>query len=62
MGRLIFPKTETVKLPPAADPEPIPELTVDTDETAKGRKKVSRAETIITGELAPATTKKTLLG
>ena len=61
MGRLLFPKTETVKLPPVADPEPIPELTVDTDET-KGRKKVSRAETIITGELAPATTKKTLLG
>ena len=58
MGRLLFPKTETVKLPPVASPEPIPEL----DETQKGRKKVSRAETIITGELQPVTTKKTLLG
>ena len=62
MGRLLFPKTETVKLPPVADPEPVPELTVDTDETKKGRRKVSRAETIITSELQPVTTKKTLLG
>lgn len=61
MGQL-FSSPKTVKLPPVADPEPIPELTVDTDETKKGKKRPSRGETIITGELAPVTTKKTLLG
>jgi len=60
MGNL-FGSQKQVKPPPVPDPEPIPELSIDTGET-KRKKRSSRAETIITGELVPQTTKKQLLG
>ena len=60
MGNL-FSSQKQVKPPPVPDPEPIPELSVDTGDTKK-KKRASRSETIITGELVPQTTKKTLLG
>ncbi len=60
MGNL-FSSPKSVKLPPVTDPEPIPELSVDTGETEKKKRK-SRSETIVTGELEPVTTKKFLLG
>jgi len=60
MGNL-FSSQKQVKPPPVADPEPIPELSVDTGDTKK-KKRASRSETIITGELVPQTSKKTLLG
>ena len=61
MGGL-FSKPKSPKLPPVPAPEAIPE-TASPEEQRKFRKKRSgRAETIITGELAPTTNKKTLLG
>ncbi len=60
MGNL-FKSQKTVKPPVLLPEEPIPELSVDTGETQK-KKRVSRAETIVTGELEPVTTKKFLLG
>lgn len=60
MGNL-FGSQKQVKPPPVAPVEPIPELSVDTGDTKK-KKRASRSETIITGELVPQTTKKTLLG
>ena len=50
------------KLPPVPDPEAIPELPEEagTDETKPRRK--SRKELIVTGDLAPETRKKRLLG
>lgn len=60
MGGL-FSSPKSVKLPPVPDPEPIPELSVDTGETKK-KKRTGRSETIVTGELEPVTTRKFLLG
>jgi hypothetical protein len=60
MGNL-FSSQKQVKPPPVPEPEPIPVLEEDVGETKK-KKRPSRTETIITGELVPQTTKKTLLG
>lgn len=59
MGGL-FSSPKTVKAPALPDLEQIPEIGIDTDTTR--RKRRGRGETVITGELAPETTKKTLLG
>lgn len=57
MGGL-FKKPETVKPPTVPDVEAIPTVG---DKPARKRRR-GRGDTILTGELEPATTKKTLLG
>ena len=61
MGGL-FSSPKTVEPPTVPDPEPIPEIGIDTDKKPSRRKHRGRTETVITGELEPVTTKKTLLG
>lgn len=59
MGGL-FKSPETIKAPIVPEPEPIPTVG-DVDKPARKRRR-GRGETILTGELEPVTTKKTLLG
>lgn len=59
MGQL-FSSPKTVKTPVVPEAEAIPEIGIDTED--KTRKRRGRSETVITGELEPVTTKKTLLG
>ena len=60
MGRLFSkPKTKTPVLP---EEEVLPTTIPDDPSQAKRKKHRGRSETIITGELEPVTTKKTLLG
>lgn len=60
----MFSSPKSVKMPPIPEPEPepLPELTIDEDTKGKRKRYKGRSDTIITGELEPVTTKKTLLG
>jgi len=64
MGGLFGSKPKPVKAPPVPDPAPIPEVSDDTSDEAmrKAVKESSRAKTKITGNLAPVSQKKRLLG
>jgi hypothetical protein len=59
MGGL-FGKPKVVSAPPVPPPAPIPEIDMEAPRRTKRTR--GRRETIITGELEPVTTKKTLLG
>jgi len=59
MGQL-FSSPKSIKTPPVPDPEPIPEIGKEDKNTRKRRS--GRTDTILTGELEPVTSKKTLLG
>jgi len=63
MGGL-FSSPKSVKAPPVAKTEPLPEVMEGAEDEAKkrARRRKGRRETFITGELAPEPTKKTLLG
>lgn len=65
MGGL-FKSPKTVTPPPVPEPEAIPtvtsEVSPEAKPAAKKKRRRGRAETILTGELEPITTKKTLLG
>jgi hypothetical protein len=60
MGNL-FSSPKSLKLPVVEEEPPITEDEIAGEESKKKRRK-GRAETIITGDLEPITTKKTLLG
>jgi hypothetical protein len=60
MGQL-FSSPKSIKLPPIPEPEAVPQLSGEEEEKPR-KKRRGRTETIITGELEPVTTKKTLLG
>lgn len=57
MGGL-FKSPKTAKAPPVPDVEAIPTV----GDVKKPKRRRGRGETILTGELEPVTTKKTLLG
>ena len=60
MARGLFGSPKSVTAPPVPEPEPIP-TAGDVDRPVR-KKHRGRSETVITGELEPITTKKTLLG
>jgi len=51
-----------VKTPPIAPPEAIPDVSPETEEQARKKRPRGRQETFLTGDLAPETTKKKVLG
>ena len=58
----IFSSPKTQKPPPLPEEEVLPTTLPDDENAGKRRKRRGHAETIITGDLEPVTTKKFLLG
>ena len=58
----IFSTPKTQKPPPLPEEEVLPTTLPDDPNEGKRRRRSGRNDVIITGELEPVTTKKTLLG